>query len=144
MRKSFILVLLFVLSARVLLAQQITLHVETAGTLSSMIAESKREFITDLKLTGNIDESDRYFLRTSMTKLENLDLKDVILYNYGSPTTDIPYQGFYHMYSLKHITLPLNITSIGKEALYWCSKLESIEIPDNVTTIEEGAFYCSI
>ena len=146
MRKSFILVLLFVLSARVLLAQQITLHVETAGTLSSMIAESKKDVITDLKLTGNINSSDLYFLRKSMTKLENLDLKDIVLYDFDIsnsflvPTTTLHDYAFYQMYSLKHIALPVNITSIDTGAFDGCNNLESIEIPNNVTEIGNHAF----
>ena len=42
------------------------------------------------------------------------------------------------------VTIPHNVTSIGKYAFYNCSGLLSVTIPDGVTTIEESAFYnCS-
>ena len=34
-----------------------------------------------------------------------------------------------------------NVTSIGKNAFYYCQSLESIELPASITTIDEYAFY---
>ena len=42
------------------------------------------------------------------------------------------------------ITIPNDVTSIGKETFYGCNGLTSIVIPNNVTSIGGGAFYiCS-
>ena len=43
--------------------------------------------------------------------------------------------------SLKSVTLPSSIRSIGEFAFCGCSSMESINIPDTVTTVGEGAFY---
>ena len=56
-------------------AQQITLHVERAGTLHGMINASRLPYITDLKLTGELNGTDISFIRTLVKKnLRFLDL----------------------------------------------------------------------
>ena len=47
---------------------------------------------------------------------------------------------FYGCVSLVKITLPEQITSIGKSSFYGCSNLKKITIPDSVTSIGEVAF----
>ena len=42
--------------------------------------------------------------------------------------------------SLKSVTIPNSVTSIGNRAFYNCSSLTSATIPDSVTSIGEGAF----
>jgi hypothetical protein len=42
---------------------------------------------------------------------------------------------------LTSINIPEGVTSIGKEAFYWCSSLTSINIPEGVTSIGEYAFF---
>lgn len=42
---------------------------------------------------------------------------------------------------LKVITIPNSVTSIGAYAFYGCGSLKSITIPRSVTNIGEGAFY---
>ena len=54
---------------------------------------------------------------------------------------DIPYRLFYCCFYLESITLPENLTSIGREAFYSCNNLTSIDIPDGVTSIGGGAFH---
>lgn len=41
---------------------------------------------------------------------------------------------------MENITLPDSITSIGKQAFYYCSSLKSITIPDGVTSIGDYSF----
>ena len=58
-------------------AQQITLHVERAGTLHGMINASRLPYITDLKLTGELNGTDISFIRTLVKKnLRFLDLSE--------------------------------------------------------------------
>ena len=43
--------------------------------------------------------------------------------------------------SLKSITIPDSVTSIGDKAFSWCESLQSVTIPDSVTSIGDRAFY---
>ena len=46
--------------------------------------------------------------------------------------------------SLRHVTIPNSVTSIGGRAFYNCSNLISVTIPNSVTNIGEYAFWgCS-
>jgi hypothetical protein len=44
-------------------------------------------------------------------------------------------------YTLKSVTIPGSVTSIGIEAFYECSGLTSVTIPGSVTNIGNSAFY---
>ncbi|MDD6190035.1 MAG: leucine-rich repeat domain-containing protein, partial [Firmicutes bacterium] len=54
--------------------------------------------------------------------------------------TSIGNFAFYYCASLKSITIPDSVTSIGNFAFYYCASLESIDIPDSVTSIGDDAF----
>lgn len=62
----------------------------------------------------------------------------------SSASTTICDYTFAYCSSLKSISIPETILSIGKYAFYKCSSLEDISIPGSVATIGEYAFYgCS-
>ena len=54
--------------------------------------------------------------------------------------TSIGKQAFYWCYSLTSVVIPNSVTSIGGYAFQSCSSLTSVVIPDSVTSIGEGAF----
>ena len=57
--------------------------------------------------------------------------------------TSIGKEAFYYCSSLTSVTIPNSVTSIGSEAFCYCSGLTSITIPNSVTSIGDGAFrYC--
>ena len=57
---------------------------------------------------------------------------------------EIPAAAFNGCQTLKEVTLPDSIKSIGSEAFYGCTNLKSIMLPQNLTAIEHYAFYeCS-
>lgn len=154
--------MLLVLITTASFAQQITIHVETAGTLSSMIAESKKNAITDLKLTGHLNSRDMTFIR-EMRALENLDIEDAITYDQWNTrigvigslqnmsslkniilptnTTEIEYSAFKDCRSLEKIVFSKILEKIGQDAFSGCSNLQSLDLPNTLTTIGYGAFY---
>lgn len=129
--------MLLALLTTVSFAQQITINVETAGTLSSLIAESKKDVITDLKLTGQINTTDVGFIK-KMRSLESLDIKDVSFYGSWGNMGNIT--GFEDI-SVKHLILPMGATKIDNRAFYGCYKLETITLFDGIKEIGDDAFY---
>ena len=139
------------------ITQQITLHVERAGTLPLMIDDIQKYLITNLKLSGELNGTDILMLREMASGwhlLEKLDLSDAEIIEGASPyyedkssgtsyTTSTwtisPYM-FYHCDRLKSIKLPKTTKKICQYAFSECEQLSDIEIPEGVTEILEYAF----
>jgi len=138
-------------------AQQITLHVERAGTLHGMINASRLPYITDLKLTGELNGTDISFIRTLVKKnLRFLDLSEARIVEggaiyYSNYRTSNDIIGSYMFYNpdyspispcaISKINLPNSVTSIGERAFSGCTSLTDINIPNSVTSIEWATFY---
>ena len=130
-------------------AQQITLHVERAGTLHGMINASRLPYITDLKLTGELNGTDISFIRTLVKKnLRFLDLSEARIVEGGAiskinlpnSVTGIEEGAFKSCTRLTDINIPNSVTSIGPETFKSCTSLTDINIPNSVTSIGERAF----
>ena len=137
-------------------AQQITLHVERAGTLHGMINASRLPYITDLKLTGELNGTDISFIRTLVKKnLRFLDLSEARIVEggaiyYSNYRTSNDIIGSYMFYNpdyspispcaISKINLPNSVTGIEEGAFKSCTRLTDINIPNSVTSIERGAF----
>lgn len=133
-----------------------TIHVETAGTLSTLLEAEEKTSITNLTVTGNIDATDVKCMRDEITKLADLDISAVNIKAYSGnagpftnptyPENEIPAYSFYNSYtsvgkkSLNTILLPTSITSIGRNAFYLCENIKSIVIPNSVNRIDGSAF----
>ena len=71
----------------------------------------------------------------------NCPIERIIL---GENVKSIPYAFADRLTSLKEITIPNSVTSIGGWAFYGCTGLTEITIPNSVTSIESQAFsYCT-
>lgn len=106
------LVCMFFLS---LTAQEVKLTIETtAGGLKDAMTEEQKQTVTDLTLTGSMNDADFYLIRDYMPKLKYLDMKQV-------DVDTIPKKAFYENLIIYEIILPLNIKFIGDEA-FWESK----------------------
>ncbi len=122
----------------------------TAGGLKNAIAAANKDYtqVRNLKITGEIDARDFYFMRDSMSHLSALNLKEVRIKGYNDNLDDqIPGGAFYRnetnggSQTLNRIVLPDVLKSIGGNAFYGCKYLTgSLLIPEGVTEIQRGAF----
>ena len=113
-----------------------TIHVEAAGTLPTLIAESDKYEITELTLTGNLDYTDNECIRGMIEeKLTVLDLSGANTVN-----NTIGHHFFSQCRSLKYITIPNSSTAIEFEAFDFCESLTGISIPNGITAIGGSTF----
>jgi len=134
-----------------------TVNVTNAGTLETLLTVNEKNTITDLTLTGNIDARDVKCMRDDIKLLAVLDINSVqIQYYKGTAGTisndtiyqanEMPQNSFYNKMnytskeSLKAITLPNTITSIGSNAFRSCYNLTNTLIPNSVVLIGNSAF----
>lgn len=107
----------------------------TAGHLKEAITAANKDYtkVRNLKITGNINAKDFYFMRDSMSRLSALNLKEVRIKGWGmneeyeeNMDDQIPNSAFYFIQtvggsnSLNRIVLPDTLKSIGSNAFYGC------------------------
>ena len=137
-----------------LITQQITIKLEKAGTLSNRIGSSKKYKITNLKITGEINGADLYFIcgmasdytaNKNQGKLTTLDLSDAKIvegrggdnYTYNDA---LQYRNFAGCNVLVNLSLPSDMTWIGEEVFRDCSNLANLYLPVSITWIGGEAF----
>lgn len=121
-----------------------------AGKLKEAIIAANKDFreLQNLKITGEIDAEDFYFMRDSMKRLQALNLKEVKIVGYKNELGDlvseddkIPEGSFNKKKSLQRLILPDKLKIIGTFAFYNCTNLTgSLIIPEGVVKIEAAAF----
>ena len=123
---------------------------------------------TNLKIHGEMDARDFYFLKTFSTMLEYLDISDVKIKEFYGPygtmhdfhsmaqlndvqydADEIPSGAFFYwipkdegMPSLREITLPDGIVRIRRNAFARAYNLTKINIPQGVTGLDRWCFCC--
>jgi hypothetical protein len=136
-----------------------TIDVPTAGTLSTLLTSTELSTVTNLTVTGNIDARDVKCMRDNMPKLAVLDISNVNIKEYSGtdgtyydtsiityPANEMPQNSFSTpltspKISLKTITLPTTVISIGSNAFRSCSGLTgSLTLPNSISTIGSFAF----
>ena len=113
-----------------------TVHVETKGTLSKVLAENGADAAEYLKITGVLNDVD--FLTLNEMGINNLiylDISEVDM-------TVLPNDAMNGSTNLSYIVLPKNLTEIGAGAFYGTS-IKDVNIPETVEKIGKSAFcYC--
>ena len=121
----------------------------TAGHLKDAITAANKDYtkLKNLKITGEINAQDFYFMKDSMDYLAALNLKEVIIRGGQGSIEDyndyeIPSEAMNGKKSLNLIVLPDKLTKIGIAAFADNQNLTgSLIIPEGVTEIKIGAFY---
>lgn len=114
------------------------------SALALAIAEAGYKYadIKNMKVTGYINYLDFEFMRSQMTKLQSLNLKEVTISAYSAsyPANEIPSKAFQNKKALVRFVFPDNITKIRANAFIGTSLTGSLIIPNSVTEIEGYAF----
>ena len=124
------------------------------GNLKKAIVDSGYDYSTvrNLKVTGQIDARDFYFMRDEMIKLQALNLKEVeIVAGYGQSMSgselrhendEIPAEAMFKHKTLSRLILPDKLKSLNKFCFHGCGNLiGSLTIPEGVTKISSQSFY---
>lgn len=153
MIKPFLISLLMALPLFSFAESKKTVKVETAGTLSSLIAEDEKFTITDLTLSGRLNGDDLRFLREMagndisgnptqgrVTKLDLSDAKIVAGGGYYIKTNFIRTSngdgaGGWRMYCTTENE------KLGDWLFAACDKLEEVKLPNSIKAIGDGVFY---
>ena len=116
--------------------EYVVVNCPTAGGLKDAIAAAKLDYtkVTNLKITGEINYVDFYFMRDSMKALEALNMKDVKIID-----DIIPDRAFLNT-KINYIVLPDKLKKIENDAFCSCPLLGSLNIPEGVEVIEVNAF----
>ena len=127
----------------------------TPGHLKDSIIAANKDYreLQNLKITGEINAYDFYFMRDEMERLYALNLKDVVIKACGNVTVDgwgeaiethdyeIPHSAMKFKTTLLKIVLPDRLTKVGYDSFNGCGNLSgSLMIPEGVTSVESNAF----
>lgn len=113
----------------------------TPGGLKDAIIAAGKDYtkLQNLKITGEVNASDFYFMRDEMEFLKALNMKEMIIA--GELPNVIPDNAFSSKTSLTHLLLPNKLEIIGRSAFVGCSNISgSLHIPEGVTEIKSEAF----
>lgn len=113
----------------------------TPGGLKDAIIAAGKDYtkLQNLKITGEVNASDFYFMRDEMEFLKALNLKEMIIV--GESPNEIPDAALKSKTSLTHLLLPNKLEIIGRQAFSGCSNISgSLHIPEGVTEIKCEAF----
>lgn len=129
--------------------EYVVINVPTAGTLPYAVARRGLSpgNIINLKLTGELTDSDFGYIRENMPYLECVNLYECKIRNCRFAEHDenveddvLPCFAFMYMHSLRSCVFPKDIRKIGQDAFSVTQLSGSLIIPDGVTHIGDGAF----
>lgn len=123
--------------------QYFVVNVTTPGTLGETITEAGKNpaKIRNLKVTGQVNADDFYFMRDNMDILESINLKEakiVATADWGEDV--IPGDAFYSKKSLVNFVFPEKVVEIKYQAFYGTTLSGPLILPDDVKSIGSGAF----
>ena len=112
-----------------------TIHVETAGTLGDLLTASQQSTLTNLTVTGYLNDDDITTLN-NMPLLATLDLKDAML-----TANTLKRDAFKNKTTLTSVKLPSSLENIEAYAFRDCTGLTgNLTLPVTLKKIDGGAF----
>lgn len=130
--------------------QYYVVHVTTPGTLGELITAAGKNpaKIRNLKVTGQVNGADFYFMRDNMTILESINMKEAKIVagtasgnNMSDNEEDvIPDYAFYQKKSLVNFVPPEVVIEIGLCAFESTTLSGPLFLPEDVITIGYAAF----
>ena len=114
----------------------VVVHVEKKGELASCIKDTKmsENDITNLKIIGELDESDFQYMREKFSRLSSLNLSESEVYE-NDVRGVIPANALSGKDRLTHIVFPKYLKVIGSCAFTRCGLIGDLIIPEGVTHI---------
>ena len=144
--------------------QYFVVNVETPGTLGETITAAGKNpaKIRNLKVTGQVNADDFYYMRDNMDILESINMKEAKVVNVVISTSYkqnengewgewpdefkddiIPKQAFANKKSLVNFVFPEKVVEIKNEAFYRTTLSGPLILPDDVKSIGSSAFYAT-
>ena len=121
--------------------EYVVVHCPEAGRLEKTMVDRLEMDVTaikNLKLTGSIGKDDYTFMRTKMTSLMRLNLKEVESKIDG--VYKIPISAFSGKTTLIKCVLPDKLVRIDKEAFKGTSLTGTLQLPEGLRYLGEGCF----
>ena len=111
---------------------------ENISALKAAIEASGKDYtkIKNLKVTGEVNAYDFYFMRDEMTALQGINMKEVDVVE-----QEIPDSAFYGKSTLVRFVFPNTITSIAFGAFYETNLSGALVIPDKVVMLKDNCFF---
>ena len=111
---------------------------ENISALKPAIEASGKDYtkIKNLKVTGEVNAYDFYFMRDEMTALQGINMKEVDVVE-----QEIPDSAFYGKSTLVRFVFPNTITSIAFGAFYETNLSGALVIPDKVVMLKDNCFF---
>ena len=129
--------------------EYVVINVPVASTdgssaLKAAIEASGKDYtkIKNLKVTGEVNAFDFYFMRDNMPALQSINIEECVIASYKTSykANVIPDSAFSGKQSLLRIILPNTTTAIGNSSFTQCNLVGVLTIPDSVTSIGKAAF----
>ena len=130
--------------------QYFVVNVETPGTLGETITAAGKNpaKIRNLKVSGQVNGADFYFMRDNMTILESINMKEAKIVAgtasgsnmYDNEEDVIPNYAFYQKKSLVNFVFPEKVKEIGAYAFYQTTMSGPLIVPNDVKIIGPSSF----
>ena len=117
---------------------------DSSSALKAAIEASGKDYtkIKNLKITGEVNDNDFYFMRDEMSVLQGVNMKEVAIApnQWGEGANEIPSYAFEDKLILSYFVFPDNTIKIGDDSFAYTNLTGALILPNCVESIGFGAF----